>query len=44
MLFLWGKIYLRGFSKLLGLTGSVLVPTTSEPHLNLPLGFSAQEH
>lgn len=36
--------HLRGFTKLLGLTGSVLVPAKSEPGLNLPLGFATQRH
>lgn len=36
--------HLRSFAKLLGLTGPVLVPATTEPGLNLPLGFAAQRH
>lgn len=36
--------HLRGFTKLLGLTGPVLVPAKSEPGLDLPLGFATQRH
>lgn len=35
---------LPGLTKLFGLTGSVLVPTTSEPGFNLSLGFATTGH
>lgn len=35
---------LRSLSKLLGLTGPVLVPAKPEPGLDLPLGFATQRH
>lgn len=34
----------RSFTKLLGLTGPVLVSAKSEPGLNLPLRFATQRH
>lgn len=34
----------RSFAKLLGLRGPVLVPATTEPRLDLSLGFAAQPH
>lgn len=35
---------LPGLTKLFGLTGSVLVPTTPEPGFNLSLGFATKGH